>query len=71
MILSQFSKKLKISSEPSVRLVLQKDEVEIIKVLQGILCSDVERKAVLSLQEDDALNFANLLQSVCLISTLC
>lgn len=53
-----------LSDDPSLRDVLQKDEEHIFNALNWILQSEVDQRAVLCLQGDDAHSFMNLIQMV-------
>lgn len=55
---------MQISEHPSIRECVQEDENMMTALLEGVLNSDSETRAILALRGDDAHSFLNLLQIV-------
>jgi hypothetical protein len=62
---------MQISEHPGIREALQKDEVGVAVLFEEILKSDTDKTAVLSLKDDSACCFLNLIQMVNFFSVTC
>jgi hypothetical protein len=60
---------MQISEHPGIREALQRDEIGVAVLFEGVLESEIDKKAVLALKEDDAHSFLNLIQLVCFVES--